>query len=215
MQLFVKKFTFNPFQENTYIVYGQDKSAVIIDPGCSTSFERNEFVNFIDDNKLNVKALLNTHCHIDHVFGNAFVIEKYNVDFYMHPLDIPLLALAERSAQVYGIDGFVPSPQPTQLIEDGQILKFGDIQLNVIFGPGHAPGHVMFYSLENEFVISGDIVIQGAFGRVDLPGGDIEVLKNTIFNRLFTLPDETIIFSGHGGESTVGIEKVSNMILKV
>ncbi len=215
MQLFVEKFTFNPFQENTYLVHASDKSAVIIDPGCATAYERAELVNFIEQNELTIKALLNTHCHIDHVMGNAFVIDKYKVDFYMHKLDLPVLAAAERSAQVYGIEGFVPSPQPNHFLEDHQVLQFGAIELQVIFGPGHAPGHVAFYSKENNFVVSGDILFQGSFGRVDLPGGDIEVLKNTIHTRFFTLPADTTIYCGHGPNTTVGQEKSNNYILQV
>ena len=214
MQLFVKKFTFNPFQENSYIVYAPDKSAVIIDPGCLTSSEKKELLDFISTNELHPKALLSTHCHLDHVMGNAFVLSNFTIDYYIHKLDIPVLQAAERSAQVYGVAGFESSPQPTKFMEDKQILQFGEIRLEVIFGPGHAPGHVAFYSPTNKFTISGDILFKGSFGRVDLPGGDIEVLKETIYTRFFTLPEDTVIYSGHGDETTIGVEKRTNYILQ-
>jgi glyoxylase-like metal-dependent hydrolase (beta-lactamase superfamily II) len=136
------------------------------------------------------------------------------VDYYIHKLDLPVLAAAERSAQVYGIEGFEPSPLPTQFLEDKQFLKFGDIELEVIFGPGHAPGHVAFYSSKDAVIISGDILFQGSFGRVDLPGGDIEILKQTVKERFFTLPEETVIYCGHGPNTSIGKEKKSNYILQ-
>jgi hydroxyacylglutathione hydrolase len=214
MKIHVKSFTFGPFQENTYIAYNDEKTAVIIDPGCSNSIEQNALVNFIESEELTIKALLSTHCHIDHIFGNAFVLDKYNVDYYIHELDLPVLERGERSAQVYGIPGFTPSPQPTKFLTDNEVISFDNLTFKVIFGPGHAPGHVAFYSEENQFAIGGDILFKGSFGRVDLPGGDLETLKQTIFNRFFTLPEETVIYSGHGPETTIGVEKRTNYILQ-
>lgn len=214
MALHIQKFTFNPFQENSYVVSAPDKSAVIIDPGCLTTTEKEELSAYISKNELHVKALLSTHCHIDHVLGNTYVLRKYPVDYYIHKLDLPVLAAAERSAQVYGIEGFEPSPPPTQFLEDKQLLNFGDIELEVIFGPGHAPGHVAFYSSKDAVIISGDILFQGSFGRVDLPGGDIEILKQTVKERFFTLPEETVIYCGHGPNTSIGKEKKSNYILQ-
>jgi hydroxyacylglutathione hydrolase len=214
MKIHVQSFTFGPFQENTYIAYNEEKTAVIIDPGCSNSYEEQQLVDFIESNNLEIKALLSTHCHIDHIFGNAFVLNKYKVDYYIHELDLPVLERGERSAQVYGIQGFTPSPQPTNFLKDNEVISFDNLNFKVIFGPGHAPGHVAFYSEENHFAISGDILFKGSFGRVDLPGGDLETLKQTIHNRFFTLPEQTIIYSGHGPETTIGVEKKTNYILQ-
>lgn len=214
MKIHVQSFTFGPFQENTYIAFNDEKTAVIIDPGCSNTFEENQLVQFIESNNLEVKALLSTHCHIDHIFGNAFVLNKYKVDYYIHKLDLPVLERGERSAQVYGIQGFTPSPNPTKFLNDNEVISFDNLTFKVIFGPGHAPGHVAFYSEENNFVISGDILFKGSFGRVDLPGGDLETLKETINTRFFTLPEQTVIYSGHGSETTIGIEKKTNYILQ-
>jgi hydroxyacylglutathione hydrolase len=214
MKIHVQSFTFGTFQENTYIAYNEEKTAVIIDPGCSNSYEEQQLVDFIESNNLEIKALLSTHCHIDHIFGNAFVLNKYKVDYYIHELDLPVLERGERSAQVYGIQGFTPSPQPTNFLKDNEVISFDNLNFKVIFGPGHAPGHVAFYSEENHFAISGDILFKGSFGRVDLPGGDLETLKQTIHNRFFTLPEQTIIYSGHGPETTIGVEKKTNYILQ-
>lgn len=208
----VTKFTFNPFQENTYIVSDNNNNCVIIDPGCYTTEEKKELVDFISENQLKPIALLNTHCHIDHVLGNAFVMEKYNIELSIHEGDLVTLNSVPNYAHVYGFEGYIPSPQPTHFLEDNQELSFGDIKFKVIFGPGHAPGHVAFYSAENNFVINGDILFAGSFGRVDLPGGSMEVLKETITKKMFALPEETLVYCGHGPETTIKKEKATNMI---
>lgn len=208
----VHKFTFNAFQENTYIVADEANNCVIIDPGCYTAEERRELFDFIEKNALQPLAVLNTHAHIDHILGNAAVIEKYTIPFYMHQEDLTTLRAVAGYAHLYGFEGYIPSPEPTSYIEDGQILSFGDIRFTVIFGPGHAPGHVAFYSPEENFVINGDILFRGSFGRTDLPGGDFETLRNTLFNIMFKLPEETVVYSGHGPETTIGFEKKNNAI---
>ena len=214
MKIHLESFTCGPFQENGYILYTDTKDAVIIDPGCSNSSEKELFKNFIATRGLNVHALLSTHCHIDHVFGNPFILETYKVPYYIHELDLPVLNAAERSAAVYGIPGFEVSPLPTNYLQDQELLTFGGIELKVLFGPGHAPGHVAFYSVENDFVVSGDILFKGSFGRVDLPGGDIETLKHTIHQVMFQLPEQTRVHSGHGPVTTIGEEKKTNYILQ-
>lgn len=208
----VHKFTFNAFQENTYIVADEANNCVIIDPGCYTAEERRELFDFIEKNALQPLAVLNTHAHIDHILGNAAVIEKYAIPFYMHQEDLTTLQAVAGYAHLYGFEGYIPSPEPTSYIEDGQILSFGDIRFTVIFGPGHAPGHVAFYSPEENFVINGDILFRGSFGRTDLPGGDFETLRNTLLNIMFKLPEETVVYSGHGPETTIGFEKKNNAI---
>ncbi len=214
MELVVKSFVFNPFQENTYVVSNHQNECVIIDPGCYTAEEKQELKAYIETNNLSVLALLNTHCHIDHTLGNAFVVNTFQVDFHMHKLDLPTLQAIPQYAHVYGFPGIELSPEPTKFVEDKEILTFGGIELEVIFGPGHAPGHVAFYNKENSILIGGDIIFQGSFGRVDLPGGDIEILKQTIHQRIFTLPENTIVYSGHGPSTTVGQEKKTNYILQ-
>lgn len=213
MKLHIQHFTFNPFQENTYVVFSDNGDAVIIDPGCYDKHEEDELVAFIDSNNLKLLALLNTHAHIDHVLGNAFIIEKYNLDYYLHPSDLLTLNAVPNYAHVYGFPNYKVSPQPTNQLEDGEVLKFGAIEFEVLFTPGHSPGHVVFYNKENNVVINGDVLFQGSFGRVDLPGGDMEILKKSIFEVLFRLPDETTVYCGHGPETTIQKEKATNYIL--
>lgn len=214
MSLQIQVFTFNSIQENTYILSDDKNNAVIVDPGCYTRNEKNELKNYISENNFTVVALLNTHCHIDHILGNSFVKSTYGVDFYMHELDLPTLNAVPNYAHLYGFEAYEESPQPDVFIQEKQILTFGEIKLEVIFGPGHAPGHVAYYNHENNLLISGDILFKGSFGRVDLPGGSMDVLKKTIVEKMFNLPDNTVVFPGHGPKTTIGVEKKSNYILQ-
>lgn len=213
MGIAVQKFTFNPFQENTYVVH-DGKVCVIIDPGCHTHEEHNELVRFIEDEHLTPVALLLTHAHIDHVLGCDFVLKKYNIDFYVHEEGLSVLHSVPNYAHVYGFLGYVPPSEPNKFFEDGELLSFGKLNFEVRYAPGHAPGHVVFYNSDRNFVINGDVLFAGSFGRVDLPGGDMDLLKHSIEEKLFTLPEETIVYCGHGPETTIGREKVSNYILQ-
>jgi hydroxyacylglutathione hydrolase len=212
--MLVKKFTFNGFQENTYIVYTATGNCVIIDPGCFTKEEEEELLNFIIENELNPLALLNTHAHIDHVLGNSFVLSQFKIPFYLHSDDLLTLKSVESYAHVYGFNNYKPSPEPTNFLANNEKLKFEDIEFDVFHTPGHAPGHVVFHSVENGFVINGDVLFKGSFGRVDLPGGDIEILKNSIHELMFKLPSTTVVFCGHGPETTIEDEKQTNYILQ-
>jgi glyoxylase-like metal-dependent hydrolase (beta-lactamase superfamily II) len=210
----VQKFSFNGFQENTYVVFDQQKNCVIIDPGCYERHEEQELLSFIEENGLLPLALLNTHAHIDHVLGNQFVLEAFSIPFYLHENDLNTLHSVENYAHLYGFGAFKKSPNPTHFLNDGDDIVFGSIQFKVRFTPGHAPGHVVFYNEKNNFVINGDVLFNGSFGRVDLPGGDLETLKNSIFNIMFMLPEGTLVYCGHGPETTIGKEKRSNYILQ-
>ncbi|MCE3297115.1 MAG: hypothetical protein K0R65_2829 [Crocinitomicaceae bacterium] len=213
MKLRVHTLPYNPFQENSYVVSDEQNNCVIIDPGCYTSEEKNHLKETIEQLGLKVLALLNTHCHIDHVLGNAFVKREYQVEFYMHKNELTVLDAVPNYAHLYGFEGYELSPQPDHFLEDGQEISFGGISFQVIFGPGHSPGHIAFYNAENNILLGGDILFKGSFGRVDLPGGDMETLKKTIHERMFTLPSETIVYPGHGPATTIGEEKTSNYIL--
>ncbi|MGV3630527.1 MAG: MBL fold metallo-hydrolase [Bacteroidota bacterium] len=213
MKLSVYTLPYNPFQENTYLVADEQHNCVIIDPGCYTSEEKSHLKSIITKLGLKVVALLNTHCHIDHVLGNAFVQREYGVEFYMHRDELPTLNAVPNYAHLYGFEGYELSPHPDHFLEDGQEISFGAIDFRVIFGPGHAPGHIAFYNAENNILLGGDILFKGSFGRVDLPGGDMETLKKTIHERIFTLPSETTVYPGHGPETTIAEEKTSNYIL--
>ena len=213
MEISVHTFTFNPFQENTYVLTDPTGNCVIIDPGCYERSEQKELSDFIESNGLTVRALLSTHSHVDHVLGNAYVIRTYNVDHYAHELDVETLRSVDSYAHVYGFQGYESSPVPTQLLKGGEDLEFGNIRLKVFFTPGHAPGHVVYYNEENHFVINGDVLFSGSFGRVDLPGGSLEVLKKSIHETMFQLPEETVVHCGHGPATTIGREKRFNYIL--
>lgn len=213
MAISFEKFTFNPFQENTMIVHDGD-SCVIIDPGCYERHEQEALVDYISSNNLTPKALLLTHAHIDHVLGCAFILKRYAVDFYIHKDDIITLDAVQSYAHVYGFPGYTPPPTPNKLLNGGEKLQFGDIEFDVFFTPGHAPGHVVYYNQATETVVNGDVLFAGSFGRVDLPGGDLETLKKSIFETMFQLPDETIVYCGHGPETTIGQEKRTNYILQ-
>jgi len=212
--MLVKKFTFNGFQENTYIVYTETGNCVIIDPGCFTKEEEQELVDFIMENELNPLALLNTHAHIDHVLGNSFVLSQFKIPYYLHTDDLLTLKSVDSYAHVYGFTNYKTSPEPTDFLENQKKLKLEDIEFDVFPTPGHAPGHVVFFSVQNGFVINGDVLFKGSFGRVDLPGGDIDILKKSIHEIMFNLPENTIVYCGHGPETTIKAEKQTNYILQ-
>lgn len=208
----IKKFTFNPFQENTYVLSDDQRNAIIIDPGCYDRVEELELERYLTENNLTVLALLNTHAHVDHVLGNQFVLQKYNVPYYLHEADLSVLQSVENYAHVYGLGNYKVSPPPTNFFVDGEILKFGEMEFQVIHTPGHCPGHVVFYFQKEKLVVNGDVLFKGSFGRTDLPGGSIEVLKNTIFEIMFKLPEDTTVFSGHGDDTSIDVEKRTNYI---
>lgn len=211
MDISVQKFTFNPFQENTYVVH-DGKNCVIIDPGCFEKHEQDALFSFIEENGLKPSAVLLTHAHVDHVLGCDSVLKKYDIDFYIHEKDLQTLESVTNYAHVYGFKGYVPPKPPNKILKGGEHLSFGEIEFDVKFTPGHCVGHVVYYNAENNFVINGDVLFAGSFGRVDLPGGDLDTLKDSIFNIMFTLPENTIVYCGHGGETTIGEEKRSNYI---
>jgi len=208
----IQKFTFNPFQENTYVLYDETKACVIIDPGCYDSLEENELDEFIKSKDLIPVKLLNTHGHIDHVLGNHFVASTYGVEIQGHENIIQQLESIPTYSKMYGLDGYKMSPEPSTFLIEGDVIEFGNSRLEVLFCPGHAPDHIVFYSPEQNFVINGDVLFQGSFGRIDLPGGDFPTLKASILDKMFKLPEETVVYTGHGGETTIGTEKESNPI---
>ncbi len=205
----IERFTFNPFEENTYVLYDDTKSCVIIDPGCSNRDEENELASFIEHHQLNVKMLLNTHCHIDHILGNWFVKTKFNVSLWIHPLDEVVLNAGPVIAQGYGFPGYQHT-DADEFLTEGQSVTFGNQTLEVLFVPGHAPGHVAFLHREQGVVIAGDVLFRSSIGRTDLPGGNYDTLISSIHNILFPLPDETLVYPGHGPETTIGFEKKHN-----
>ena len=212
MSLKIKSFEFNAFQENTFIVSDPENNAVIIDPGCYSRNEEQQLLTYINEAQLKVVALLNTHAHIDHILGNSFIKENFKVDYYLHKDDINTLNAVEQYASLYGFEGYRLSPQPDFLLEDESELVFGGIRMKVLHTPGHCPGHVVFYFQSEGIVINGDVLFNGSFGRTDLPGGNLEILKTSIIKTMFSMPDNTLVYCGHGPSTTIGKERLSNYI---
>ena len=205
-------FTFNGFQENTYILSDQTKECVIIDPGCYSNQEQQELTHYITSNELIPVKLLNTHGHIDHVLGNNFVASTYNIGLEMHEKDLPTLHATPAYGTTYGFN-IDPSPEPSTLLEEGDVVQFGNSELEVLFTPGHSAGHIVFVSHKDQFVINGDVLFRGSIGRTDLPGGDYNTLIESIKTKLMTLPENYVVYTGHGGSTTIGFEKNNNPFL--
>jgi hydroxyacylglutathione hydrolase len=205
----LKSFTFNPFMENTYVLYDDSLEAVIFDPGCYEKHEQNELMGFIEEENLQVKYLMNTHCHIDHVLGNAFIKNKFQVPLYIHEKEHAVLNSVLAYAPNYGFGGY-QAAQPDFYISEDDIIQFGKTVLEIRFVPGHSPGHVVFYHKDTGICIAGDTLFRGSIGRTDLPGGDHQTLLNAIKKNLFSLPEETKVYPGHGEMTTIGFEKEHN-----
>jgi hydroxyacylglutathione hydrolase len=209
----IKKFVFSPFQENSYVVYTDAGNGWIIDPGCYFPEEKEELKNFLTDNKITPTRLLNTHCHLDHIFGNRFVCDTYNLLPEYHSLDLPTLGMAAISAKMYGVNGFEESPKAKSHLDKLTELKLDDQLFRIVFVPGHAPGHVAFIHDKEKLIIGGDVLFRGSIGRTDLPGGSMVTLLQSIKSEFFTLADDFVVYSGHGEETTIGYEKKHNPFL--
>lgn len=208
----IARFTFNPFQENTYVLYDDTLECVIIDPGCYDPEEKEELFDFIQSQKLKPVHLLNTHCHIDHVLGNKFVGEAFKLKPQIHELEEKLLAACLQYGQVYGIF-MESSPTPIATLQEGKTIKFGNSQLEMIHAPGHSPGSICFWHKDSDTLIGGDVLFSQSIGRTDLPGGDMDTLLSSIREKLFMLPGKTIVYPGHGPETTIEFEKLNNPFL--
>ncbi len=206
-------FTFNAFEENTYVISNDKKQCWIVDPGMYGPQEAAQMIAFIEKKGLQPQAIINTHAHIDHIFGVQALIDKYNIPFGVHELETPVLKMAAGSATIFGFD-FREVPKPTFFIKDGTPLQLGDDSVEVFFTPGHSPGSISFYYPQGNWVISGDVLFSGSVGRTDLPGGSFETLVSSIRKHLFTLPAETTVLSGHGPATHIGEEKKHNPFLQ-
>ncbi len=212
----VHSFTFNPFQENTYLLTNEHKEAIVIDPGMYDAQEVNLLTEFIRSNELKLTKVLLTHAHLDHIFGLKALLEIYDVPFYLHEAELPVYENAEAVAKGYGVELTLPQKE-YQLISENETVTFGEEELEIRFTPGHSPGSICFYYKGRNtatggtgWVIGGDVLFQQSIGRTDLPGGDFDTLIKSIQTQIFTLPDETIVYSGHGPSTVVGLEKMNN-----
>ncbi|MGB1033106.1 MAG: MBL fold metallo-hydrolase [Flavobacteriales bacterium] len=205
----IQKWTLNPFQENTFGIADSQGNALIIDPGMYQKEEKDAVEQWLKEHGFNSIQVWLTHGHLDHVFGCDFLFQKFGVLPIIHQLDLPTLAMAEKSADVYGVP-MDPCPQPKEFIEVGKTLHFAGQDVEVIFLPGHAPGHVGFYFPEDQVVFSGDVLFKQSVGRTDLPGGNEQVLRESIEYLYENLPAATVVCNGHGDETTIGAEAREN-----
>lgn len=206
----IKTFVFNPFMENTYLLYDETGEAAIVDCGCLYPSEEEELMRFIADHSLEVKHLLNTHLHLDHQFGNAFASQKFGLLPMAHKLDEKLIDNMATQTMMFGIPQKVTAQPLGGYLEDGDKIKFGNTVLEAIFVPGHSAGSLCFYSEADKTLISGDVLFAGSIGRTDLPGGDFARLTNGIRSRLFVLPPDTVVYPGHGPTTTIEVETKTN-----
>ncbi|MBK8088318.1 MAG: MBL fold metallo-hydrolase [Chitinophagaceae bacterium] len=208
----VKAFTFSPIQENTYLLYNEKRKALIIDPGCYFEEEREMLSSFLQQNNLELQLLLNTHCHLDHVFGNKWIHETFGLLLHIHQKEKQVLDFAPASGLMWNMP-FDNYNAELKYIKEGEEILLDDDRLKILFAPGHSPGHICFYCKAQGFIIGGDVLFRQSIGRTDLPGGNHETLIKNIKTQLFILPDETIVYSGHGPATTIGYEKKHNPFL--
>jgi hydroxyacylglutathione hydrolase len=208
----IKSFTFNPVQENTYLLFNEFNEGIIIDPGCYFDEEKEELKNFINSNNLIPKILINTHCHLDHVFGNKFIAEEYGLSLHLHKDEEELLKLAPSSGLMFNLP-FDNYKGEFIFLKEGDVITLRKDMLKVIHAPGHSPGSICFYCEEQKFVIGGDVLFNNSIGRTDLPGGNHEDLLRNIKEKLFTLPGDVKVYPGHGIVTTIENEKKFNPFL--
>lgn len=209
MMIHIKSFTCNPYQENTYLLYDELGNCAIIDPGMYGTEEEQMVSSFIEEKKLRPILLLNTHCHVDHVLGNKYIADRYGLLPLFHEGELPVLIEVQNYAPQMGFRYDVSPIGETFLPSSGEI-KLGEHRLQLVFAPGHSPGHLCFYNAEQHFLIGGDVLFKGSVGRTDLPGGNHDQLMESIRTALYTLSDETLVYPGHGPTTTIGFEKKNN-----
>ena len=208
----IASFCFNPFQENTYIITHSNKDCWIIDPGCYTLQEQKVLISYIEKNGLKPVRLVNTHCHLDHIYGNKFVADEYKLDLGIHEKELVVLNAAEMAARMYGAK--IPEKlEPAYFISENEKLELNDVVFDILFTPGHSPGSICFSNKGEKYAIVGDVLFQGSIGRTDLPGGDYATLIKSIQTQLLVLDEATEIFNGHGPSTKVGAEIKSNPFL--
>jgi glyoxylase-like metal-dependent hydrolase (beta-lactamase superfamily II) len=208
----IASFCFNPFQENTYIITHSNKDCWIIDPGCYTLQEQKVLISYIEKNELKPVRLLNTHCHLDHIYGNKFIANEYKLELGIHQKELVVLNAAEMAARMYGAK--IPEKQePGYFISENETLVLHEVVFDILFTPGHSPGSICFLNAAEKYCIVGDVLFQGSIGRTDLPGGDYKTLIKSIQTQLLVLDDKVEIYNGHGNPTTVGAERKSNPFL--
>lgn len=208
----IKTFVFNPFSENTYLIWNEADEAVIIDPGMSNTDEEMEFRSFLVNNDLQLKHCILTHAHIDHIMGCQWIYDQFGLKPIMHQQETIVYDSGKQVAMMYGI-GAIDLPEYNLFDLNQSHVQLGSIVFKMYFTPGHSPGSISYYSEEDQVVFSGDVLFEGSIGRTDLPGGDFNTLIHSIKTKLLPLANETRVYSGHGGITTIGQEKLTNPFL--
>jgi glyoxylase-like metal-dependent hydrolase (beta-lactamase superfamily II) len=208
----IKTFVFNPFQENTYVVYDHTRECIILDPGCYFDEEKDKLTHFITENNLKPKYIVHTHGHIDHAIGTNFLKEEYGIQAVMHSDDLELLRRNSEFGASIGIEVDQPS-DPEIFISENEEISFGDTQFKVLHAPGHSPGSIVLHNPGEKLLFSGDVLFRRGIGRSDLMGGDHITLIESIQNKLLVLDEDTKVYAGHGEPTTIGEEKRENPLL--
>lgn len=214
--MIVKCFEFNMLPVNTYVIWNpDDREAVIIDPGCFFSGETAILKQYIDENHLTVKHLLNTHLHFDHIFGNPFVENTFQIKAKANDGDMKWLLNIKKRVAIFGMryDETVNPIEDENILNEGDTITFGNTILSIFHIPGHSPGSLVFYNKKDDILFTGDVLFQGSIGRSDFPDSDTGSLTSGIKNKLFILPENTIVYPGHGPATTIGYEKKYNCCL--
>ena len=205
----IKRFEFNPFRENTYVISDDTGECLILDPGCQEPEEQDLLLAYFEENQLKPVKIVNTHCHIDHILGTAFLHDLLKLPFLIHPQEKPLLKASIAQGEFFGLEVKIP-PEPTDYLSEGDTVTFGNSMFEVIHIPGHSPGGIVLLNKEQQCMFTGDVLFQGSIGRTDLPGGDYDSLVNSIRQKLLLLDPEIRVYPGHGPDTTIGIENQSN-----
>ncbi len=208
----IEKFVVNPLGENSFIISDETGECIFVDPGYFYDEEHVEVKDYIKNNNLTPVKITNTHCHFDHIMGVEFVRYEFKIPFLAHADDVFWVEKAIDQGKMFGFEMEPVAPVDDFLVEH-EFVEFGNTKLKIIHVPGHSPGHVVFYSEPDKKLIAGDVLFYGSIGRTDLPGGDYDTLILNIKNKLFDLPDDTIVYCGHGPETTIGFEKKTNPFL--
>lgn len=205
----IKRLEFNPFRENTYVISDDTGECIILDPGCQEPEERDILLEYIGESQLKPVKIVNTHCHIDHILGVAFLHDQFKLPFLTHRLEKPLLKASIAQGEFFGLEVQTP-PEPTDFLTEGDTLTFGNSVFGVIHIPGHSPGGIVLFNKDQQCMFTGDVLFQGSIGRTDLPGGDYNSLVSSIRQKLLILDPEIRAYPGHGPDTTIGIEIKSN-----
>ncbi len=206
--------TYNPFQENTYLIHDHSGECIIFDPGCYTDAERENLKQKIHDLGVKPVRLINTHCHLDHVFGNEFIANHYGLKLEIHEDELPVYEAVPQICKFYGIPFDTNLPAPSSFIKEGEVIKFGNSTLEVLLTPGHSPASLSFYDKTDGNLIAGDVLFRDSIGRTDLPGGDYDTLLKSIKEKLLVLEDDIKVHPGHGPQTTIGYERANNPFLQ-